>query len=255
MSQPAILLHGLYGSGNNWRSIARRFEKDYTLYTPDLRCHGRAPHHPDMRYTTLAADIIDLLDKENIDQAKLVGHSMGGKVAMATALLEPTRVSGLMVVDIAPVTYDHSREHGSLINAMQALDLTAVNSREDADQALSKSIPNTPVRQFLLTNLVRQDNQWAWRLPLDILADQLPELQDWPASLSGRQWDGPAHFVYGGQSDYVLPSSHATIRQFFPAATLHCIDGVGHWVHAEKPDAFATELHSFLTGKHHVRGL
>ena len=255
MSQPVILLHGLYGSGNNWRSVARRFKDDYTVYTPDLRCHGQAPHHPDMRYTTLAADVIDLLDQENIEQANLVGHSMGGKVAMAVALLASTRVSHLMVVDIAPTAYEHSQEHGALISAMRALDLSRIDSRDDADQALSESIPNPQIRQFLLTNLVRQQDQWSWRLPLDILADQLPALQDWPAALNERHWDGPAHFVYGGQSNYVVPTHRATISQLFPAATFHCIEGVGHWVHAEKPDAFVTELHSFLTGKHHVRGL
>lgn len=253
--EPVLFLHGLYGSGNNWRSIVRSFEDSHRIYTPDLRCHGRSPHAADMRYPTMAQDVLALLDEENIERAHLVGHSMGGKVAMALALLAPERVGRLMVVDIAPINYDHGREHGEIITALQALDLSRIRSREQADDALSLSIPKPQVRQFLLTNLQRQEGQWAWRLPLDIIADQLPALQAWPQQLNQTQWDGPAEFIYGGKSQYVTPSSETAIKTAFPNATTTCIEGVGHWVHAENPNAFMQKLQPFLIGKHHVRGL
>lgn len=250
--EPVFLLHGLYGSGANWRGIARRFADSHRVYTPDLRCHGRSPHASDMSYLSLAADVLALFDAQAIEQAPVVGHSMGGKVAMTLALLAPERISRLMVVDIAPVTYDHSQEHGNVIAALQALDLSQIKNREAADLALSAAIPNAQVRQFLLTNLQQQQGQWSWRIPLEIFADQLPALQAWPEPLDRADWAGPAEFVYGGRSNYVTASHTQVIKQRFPSAITHCIEDVGHWVHAENPDAFLKKLQPFLIGKNHV---
>ncbi len=241
-----VMLHGLYGSGNNWRGIARQFEKSHRTLLPDLRNHGHSPTHPDMDYRRMAADVLALLDREGIDQASLVGHSMGGKVAMALALTAPQRVERLLVVDIAPMAYDHSAEHGRIIQAMREVNLGALRSREDADSALSESIPHAAVRQFLLTNLQREGGHWQWRIPLDILADQLPVIQGWPSGL-GTFSDAPVEFIHGGASGYVDDRGRAAIAGHFPDATVLSYAGVGHWIHAEDPKRFSTDLHTFLS--------
>ena len=247
--EPVIMLHGLYGSGNNWRGIARALENDYRVLRPDLRNHGQSPHDPDMDYRSMAADVVALMDASGIDRASLIGHSMGGKVAMALALMHPERLERLVVVDIAPVTYDHSQEHGGIIRALQAIDLASVKSREDADRQLEERITTPMVRQFLLTNLQRQGDGWSWRIPLDILADQLPVIQSWPSALA-NSWAGPACFLYGGNSSYVNQAGIAEARQRFPNAQFDCIEGVGHWVHAEAPAAFIDRIQHFQ-GNHH----
>jgi len=239
---PLVLLHGLYGSGNNWRTQARELAERYRVLLPDLRNHGRSPHAPDMDYRSLAADIDALLDGEGIERAAVVGHSMGGKAAMALALTRPQRVAALVVVDIAPVAYDH--DHDAIIAALQGLDLERLTRREDADAALAADIPEAMVRQFLLTNLQRRDGGWAWRIPLDILADQRRVVEGWPP-LEGR-WPGPAAFIHGGASDYVNAEGAAAIRRYFPAARVEALPGVGHWVHAEAPGDFGQRLRAFL---------
>lgn len=245
-----IMLHGLYGSGNNWRGIARALEPEYRMLRPDLRNHGQSPHSPDMDYRSMAEDVVALMDARGLATSSLVGHSMGGKVAMALALMHPERVERLMVVDIAPVTYDHSQEHGGIIRAMQAVDLGSINSRDDADQQLEERIAAPMVRQFLLTNLQRQGDGWSWRIPLDTLADQLPIIQSWPQALDGT-WDGPACFLYGGNSSYVDEAGRTEALKRFPNAQLDCIEDVGHWVHAEAPAAFIDRIQHFQGNHHH----
>lgn len=242
---PLILLHGLYGSGTNWRGIARHFESDYRVLLPDLRGHGQSPAHPDMDYRRMADDVVALMDRAGLEQARVVGHSMGGKVAMTLALCHPARVERLGVVDIAPIAYDHGAEHGGIIAALQQLDTDHLSSRAEADAALAPAIPSTLVRQFLLTNLQRQGDGWSWRIPLDILADQLPVIQGWPLSTE-PQWDGPALFIHGEASGYVDATGRERIRRHFPHAQIKGLPGVGHWVHAEAPTAFIEHLDPFL---------
>jgi len=242
---PLILLHGLYGSGANWRGIARAFEASHSVLLPDLRGHGQSPAHPDMDYRRMADDVIALMDRKGIEQARLVGHSMGGKVAMALALCHPTRVERLVVVDIAPVAYDHAAEHGGLIAALQQLDLQALSSHSEADAALAPTIPSDPVRQFLLTNLQREGRTWQWRIPLDILAEQLPVIQGWPLDTT-QTWTGPALFIHGEASGYVTSANTAVIHAHFPQAEVIGLPGAGHWVHAEAPKPFTEHLDRFL---------
>ena len=240
-----IFLHGLYGSGNNWRGIARACLDDHQVLLPDLRNHGRSPHDPDMDYRRMAADVVALMDARGIERARLVGHSMGGKVAMTLALCHPTRVERAMVVDIAPIAYDHSAEHGGIIAALQGLDTRGIDNREQADAALAAAIPSAMVRQFLLTNLQRRNSGWTWRIPLDILADQLPVIQGWPLpNLENQQT--PLLFLHGGASDYVDARGRAAIARQFPEASVEAIAGAGHWVHAEAPAAFSERLRHFL---------
>jgi len=244
-----VMLHGLYGSGNNWRGIARSLEPTRRVLRPDLRNHGQSPHDADMDYRALAGDVVALLDASGIEQADVMGHSMGGKVAMALALTHPQRLRRLMVVDIAPMAYDHEHEHGGLIRAMQAIDLAAAGSREAVDAQLARTVTHPMIRQFLLTNLQRRGEHWVWRIPLATLADQLPVIQGWPGGL-GRLSDRPARFVHGGASDYVDTAGRAAIAQHFPAADVVSYPGVGHWLHAEAPQRFTDELTDFLTTLH-----
>lgn len=241
---PLLILHGLYGSGSNWGSHAKWLAERYEVILVDLRNHGRSFHAPDMRYSTMAADVRALLDALALDEPIVLGHSMGGKVAMTLALQSPERVRALVVADIAPVAYDHGT-HQPLIDALRALDLSLVRSRADADAALAQRIPNRTLRLFLLTNLERQGERYRWRIPLDILADQLPVLEGFPP-LDGR-YEGPALFLHGAESDYVGADNRAVIERYFPHARLEAVPGAGHWLHAEQPERFAAALREFLS--------
>ncbi|WP_440996744.1 alpha/beta fold hydrolase [Arhodomonas sp. SL1] len=240
---PLVLLHGLYGSGNNWRSYARRWAADYRVLLPDLRNHGRSPRDPRMDYPAMAADIERLLEREGAEEATLLGHSMGGKVAMALALTRPARLRALVVADIAPVAYGGD-EHAGIIAAMQAVDLAGIRSRRDADAELSEQIETPAVRQFLLTNLEQEDGSWRWRLPLGILAESLPAIQGWPG-IDGH-WEGPTLFVHGGRSPYVDAAGREAISRLFPQAEVETISNSGHWLHVEAPKAFTETVERFL---------
>lgn len=243
-AQPTlVLLHGLYGSASNWARIVSTLAQDYRVLSPDLRNHGGSPQHADMRYPAMAADVLALLDSLDIEKAHILGHSMGGKVAMLCALQSPQRLHSLIVADMAPRAYADG-EHQAIIDAMRELDLTALDSRRAADQALAAAIPVQGVRQFLLTNLQRRQEHWCWRLPLDILSDQLPVIMDWP-TVEGR-FNGPALFLHGGRSDYLSSPDHAVIQRLFPKAHIRCLENRGHWLHAEDPAAFSEEVMQFL---------
>ncbi len=238
-----LLLHGLYGSGNNWRRYARRWSAHYRVLLPDLRNHGRSPHSEHMDYPAMAADLLRVLEREGMDRVTVLGHSMGGKVAMAMALTAPRQVDGLIVADMAPVTYEN-RGHDSILAAMQAVDLDSVNSRSDADAALAEAVDSPMVRQFLLTNLERRTDGWGWRLPLATLRRALPTIQGWPA-LDGR-WEGPALFVHGANSDYVDGRGRDAIAHYFPGASVERIADAGHWLHVETPEAFTSAVERYL---------
>ncbi|KAB7622677.1 alpha/beta fold hydrolase [Alkalilimnicola sp. S0819] len=239
-----VILHGLYGSGPNWNPQARRLLDRYRVIQPDLRNHGRSPHAEPMDYPAMAEDLRALLDEEALEQAIILGHSMGGKAAMTLALQAPERVRALVVADIAPVPYRHTQGHRQIIDALLALDTAALNSREEADQALANAIPETLVRQFLLTNLVRGAQGYHWRIPLARLRAALPNIEGFPAF--AEPYPGPALFIHGGASDYLAPEHEATVHRLFPQARLETLAGAGHWLHVEQPEVFADALESFL---------
>lgn len=240
---PLLILHGLYGSGSNWGSHAKWLAEDFDVILPDLRNHGRSFHHADMRYTAMAADVRRLMDALQLESTLVLGHSMGGKTAMTLALESPQRVRALVVADIAPVDYRH-QSHDNLIATMRRLDFSRIRSRADADAALAKDIPDKGLRQFLLTNLRGGSHGYGWRIPLDILADGLAQLEGFSAT-DGR-YDGPTLFVYGANSDYVTDEAKQPIRRYFPNAQLRAIENAGHWLHAEQPELFAGVLKEFL---------
>jgi pimeloyl-ACP methyl ester carboxylesterase len=245
-ARPAIvMLHGLFGSSTNWGSVARQLAGRYFLLVPDLRNHGQSPHHPDSGYPAMVDDLLGLLDQHGLADATLVGHSMGGKVAMHLALTHPQRVTGLAVVDMAPVRYTHN--FAGVLAGFNAVDLTAIHSRTDADAQMAKHVTGSGVRAFLLQNLVKRSAGWAWRLNLDALAAAQREITGFPPQPAGAQFAGPTSFIYGDQSDYVTPAYLSQIQRYFPDAVQCQVAQAGHWVYADQPQGFMSCLVEFLT--------
>ena len=238
---PVVLLHGLFGAARNFGAIQRSLASRFHVIALDMRNHGDSPHAPDMRYPTLAADVYETLSSLGIGHAALIGHSMGGKAAMALALLRPDFVGRLLVADIAPVAYRHGNE--AITQAMQAIPLTPSLTRQDADAALTAAVPRADIRAFLLQNL-RFEATPRWRIGLAEIAAAIPDLEGWPR-LDGA-YTGPSLFVTGANSDYVLADHRPAIRARFPAARFVAIKNSGHWVHADNPAGFLSVVEAFL---------
>ena len=238
-----IFLHGLFGSSANWHSIARRLEGQLHLMVPDLRNHGRSPHEDTVDYPAMAADVLGMMDGRRLDQAMLIGHSMGAKVAMWLALDQPHRVDRLMAVDMAPVRYGHGFD--SILSALQHIDPERLASRSEAEVLLVERLDNRMLAQYLLLNLGLQRGRYYWRMNLDALVRGIGSILDFP-DVGDRRFPGKAWFVYGGQSDYVTPSYNRVITRLFPYARLRMLAGAGHWVYAERPEEFLAVVNSFL---------
>ncbi len=241
---PLLVLHGLFGSGSNWRSLARAFADTHRVVVADLRNHGLSLHLPRMRYLDMAEDLRELLYALGIDRAQWIGHSMGGKAAMTVALRYPEVVGHLVVIDIAPVAYRH--DHGHLVAAMTGLDLDRIRSRNQAEEALRDDIPDDVIRRFLLQNLVLDQGRYRWRLNLPALQRDMDEIVGFPPDLDGAHFPGPSLFVAGGASNYIAAGHHGAIRGFFPRAEIQVIDGAGHWVHVDKPEPLVQAIRRFL---------
>ena len=239
---PLLLLHGLFGSAANWHGIARRLGEERPVLVPDLRNHGDSPHAPRMDYPAMAEDLAATLDAENAGRIVVVGHSMGGKLAMWLALCCPERLAGLAVVDIAPRRYPDGFD--PLIDALIALPLGAIRDRRDADRRLAQQIPSAAVRGYLLQNLRRAPDGWQWRIDLAAIAAAMPALLDFPDP-DGSQFTGPTLFIYGTASPYIDAAALPAIRARFPLARLRAIPNAGHWVYADSPDAFTAALQAF----------
>ncbi len=237
-----VLLHGLFGSAINWHTIAKQLADEHHVVVPDLRNHGQSPHDDDVSYPSMAGDVLELLDELRIEQACLVGHSMGAKVAMCLALEHGERVAGLVSVDMAPVRYpDHFSE---IFAALESLPLSDIEDRRQADELLADSLESPMLRGYLLQNLEKKDGRWRWRMNLPALSAGRQTLFDFPEC--GTQYLGPALFIYGGNSDYVKPEYSPAIHQYFPYARERAIAGAGHWVYAEQPDTFIDVLTGFF---------
>ncbi|MEE2025157.1 MULTISPECIES: alpha/beta fold hydrolase [Alkalimonas] len=238
-----VLLHGLFGSQDNLAGIARAAESDFTVLSMDLPNHGRSPHTDAMNYRQMAQAVLDSLP-DDADSFYLLGHSMGGKTAMQLALIAPQRVKALLVADIAPVAYE--ARHNQIIEAMQAVELAKLQTRQDADKQLARSIAEPGVRQFLLKNLLKTGEQFSWRCNLAVIAKRYHEVQ---AAPKGEPYTGPVLFIKGANSDYILPEHQGAIQALFPQAKAKIIHGAGHWLHAEKPAAFHKIVLDFLHGQ------
>jgi pimeloyl-ACP methyl ester carboxylesterase len=239
--QPLVLLHGLFGSADNWGTFAKHFSQYYQVISVDLRNHGRSPHSESQNYTDMAGDLVELCDSLNLDTIHLLGHSLGGKVAMQFATQYPERIDQLIVVDIAMRTYPDAQTY--LIDAMMAVDLSTVQSRSEVDQILSSTIENAKVRQFLLMNLVKTDGNLQWRINLPALKANYPVIRQ--AVCESAQYDKPCLFIRGERSDYVRDDDVEQIRAHFIKAQFASLP-TGHWVHAEQPQAFIEVVAQFL---------
>ncbi|MBU1554039.1 MAG: alpha/beta fold hydrolase [Gammaproteobacteria bacterium] len=239
---PVVLIHGLFGSFENLGVIERSLSEQFQVVNIDVRNHGRSDHSDEMNYPLMADDLAQTLDNLGIDTAVLLGHSMGGKLAMAFALKQPQRVSKLILADIAPVTYP--ARHNNIFAGLNAVKLDAITSRNEADTQLAQHIDEAGVRQFLLKSLIKQEDKFSWRFNLAALQANYQQLIGAP--LVKGCYAGPVLFIKGGDSDYILPEHKAQIMQLFPKAQAKVIQGTGHWLHAEKPAAFTKLVKDFL---------
>jgi esterase len=240
------ILHGLFGSGRNWAGIAQRLAAHHRVIALDLRNHGVSPWAETMGYAEMAADVSTTLNASGHRRFALLGHSMGGKVAMVLALGRVEDVERLVVVDIAPVAYQ--ARHLAYVRAMRALDLGAIKRRAEADARLAPAIPDAAERGFLLQNLVFDGGNARWRLNLAAIELAMADLVGFPVLPPAASYRGPALFVAGGRSDYLRPEHKAEIRRRFPVARIARIADAGHWLHAEQPQAFLDIVEPFLAG-------
>lgn len=237
-----VLIHGLFGDADNLNNLARSLEDEFTTLAVDVRNHGESFHTDSMDYDSMAADVIAVLDHLKIKQAFLVGHSMGGKIAMQIAIDHPDRVHAAVFADIAPVAYDD--RHRDILDALEKLDLSKVESRGDADKQLAQSIETRGVRQFLLKNLRRKNEAYQWRLNLSGIDANYKTIT---GSIGDGCYEGPVLFIKGTESDYILKEHQQAINKQFPNAEAKIMEGAGHWLHAEKPRIFNRLVKRFLT--------
>ncbi|MEM9139933.1 MAG: alpha/beta fold hydrolase [Pseudomonadota bacterium] len=240
---PLVIAHGLFGSARNFNTMGRKLAQGRRVALVDMRNHGDSPWDNSVAYPDMAGDLAQAIQGLG-GPAVVLGHSMGGKAAMALALEHPDLVAGLIVADIAPITYPHS--HLGYIQAMRALDLSGITRRGEADPMLADAIPDAPIRAFILQNLIVEAGAARWRLNLKALEAGMDTLTGWPDALDSRAYGGPCLFLKGGASDYVDAAGEARGRMLFPSAEVRAIDGAGHWLHAERPDAFRHAVEAFL---------
>ncbi|MCP4980536.1 MAG: alpha/beta fold hydrolase [Gammaproteobacteria bacterium] len=244
--KPLLVLHGLFGSGKNWQSHTRRFANHFQVYNVDLRNHGQSFHADEMNYSVMAADLRRLLQRLDLENCYILGHSMGGKVAMTLAMLNPDLVTAMVVADIAPASYFH--HYDDLINPILALRLDTIESRAQADQLLRQNIPEDQLRAFLLQNLVRESDSWHWRVNWQVIQRDMEWLTGFDVLPGDWRVDVPTLFLRGGNSDYIGDAETEVIRQHFSDYKIETIEAAGHWLHAENPDAFNRFALAFLLG-------
>lgn len=240
--KPLVILHGLFGSADNWFSIARELDKEFTMYLVDQRNHGDSPHSSAWNYDLMVEDLKELLNDEGLEKAFLMGHSMGGKTVMNFALKYPERVEKLIVADIAPRYYPV--HHESILEGLNSLDLKAINSRKEADDALAKYISEPGIRQFLLKSLGRDAEGFAWKINLPVITRNIEIVGE--ALPEGESYEGPTLFLAGANSHYIQQKDLPEILEFFPNYELEFVQKAGHWLHAEQPHAVVEEIRRFL---------
>ena len=241
--------HGLFGQGKNWTRAAKSLADRHRVMLVDMPNHGRSGWTDHLDYVAYADHLAGLFGAN--DPVRLVGHSMGGKIAMVLALRHPELVERLVVVDIAPVAYESASEFAGYIAAMQALDLDSFERRSEADAALSEAAPNRTVRSFLLQNLRRDDDGWRWQANLSLLGRELPALGGWPEDQlrDTAPYDGRVLWVSGANSSYITDAYAPAMMRWFPRTARITIKDAGHWVHSEQPEVFEEILARFLADR------
>lgn len=239
----AILIHGLFGSRDNLAQLGKSISDAYQVLMVDALNHGLSPRSKDMSYPYQASELLKLIDSLEQSQVTLIGHSMGGKIAMAAALLQPEKVERLVIADMAPVSYP--RSHDRVFNALMEIDTQKLSARSQASWQLDQKLTEPGVASFLLKSLYRTDSSWEWRFDLNNLYEQYPAILDWP--FKDRVYEKPILFIKGQNSDYLHPRYQQQVLDQFPKASLKIIQDTGHWLHAEKPSLFNRLVLQFLT--------
>jgi esterase len=241
---PLLVLHGLFGSSSNWRSVALRLASTHTVHSVDLRNHGASPWADSMGYAEMADDVLQVCDRLRLKSPVVIGHSMGGKTAMALALRHPQRVGRLIVVDIAPVTYTDTLT--SFAEAMRGANVIAAATRAEVQARLRQAVPDPAVVPFLMQNLVVRNDHFDWRLNLLGISASMAQLCSFPSELLGLRFEGAVAVIAGEHSDYVTESDGVEFLPMFPRNRVEFIKGAGHWVHADQPEAFLGALRRAL---------
>lgn len=239
-----VLLHGLFGSGRNLATLGKQLAGTHRVYALDLPNHGDSPHEAALDIPSMADRVADTLISLNVSDCKLLGHSLGGKVAMSLALRYPKLVNRLVVVDIAPVTYPP--HHSEILTALQSLNLSAVESRSQADKLLSELVEDLPTRQFLLQSLRKQRQSFCWKFNLDELAQSYDHLRAGISLGDSPPFNKLVLLIGGEHSKYIRPENEPAMRELFPQFTYREIAGAGHWPHAEKPQSFNAIVEKFF---------
>ncbi len=240
--QAVILIHGLFGNSDNLKNLASALEQNYQVIRVDLPNHGNSEHWHSMDYPSLAQECVELLQQLKLSEAHFVGHSMGGKVAMALALLHPEMVTSLVVADIAPVAY--SPRHQKVFAGLTSLPLANVTSRKFALDHLTHADIDLGTAQFLLKNLQKTDNGFEWKMNLEGLIENYPHIIGW--DMPDAVYPKPCFFIRGGDSEYVLAEHTSAIMKQFPQVSAKTINGTGHWLHAQKPEIFNRLVVEFI---------
>jgi esterase len=241
--EPLVILHGLFGSADNWYTLSKVFAEKFRVFTIDQRNHGQSPHSDDFNYQLLTEDLEQFLTDHSLECVNIIGHSMGGKTAMNFAVKNPSRVSRLLVVDIVPKSYPVHHDH--ILDGLMAVPISKLTSRTEADRILMEHIDEPDVRQFLLKNLTRTpDGRFAWKINLPALDKHIEEIG--AGIVYPGRYEGPTLFVNGTRSNYFKSGDEKFIHPIFPQAEISFLD-TSHWVQAEKPMEFAQLAIEFLT--------
>jgi len=242
---PAIILHGLFGQSDNWVTVGRRIADQFHVLIPDQRNHGQSPHTSIHSFPAMADDLSEFIEEHQLENPVLIGHSMGGKVAMTYALENTGKVQKLVIIDISPRKYPERITHTQIISQMMGIDLENTKTRGEVEKILDSKISEPRIRMFILKNLYYKiDGNLAWRLNLDAINQSMDLLFDGIRSES--LYKGPTLFIRGGKSDYVPDSDIPLIKNLFPEVLIKTISGASHWIHADAPEELCVLLSDFL---------
>ncbi|MBF0266242.1 MAG: alpha/beta fold hydrolase, partial [Gammaproteobacteria bacterium] len=226
-------MHGLFGQGKNWHSIASKLSQKHDIYVPDLPNHGHSYHSKELNYEFLSKSIVEFLEQMHLSQVNFIAHSMGGKTAMTIALKAPEYIHQLVIVDIAPVTYEH--DFSQILLALQSVPVHTLEKRRHAEKILSESINDHRIRQFLLSNLAKVKGRYCWQFNLASIQENINEIVNFP-QISNKQFNSKCWFVAGMDSDYINKNDSIAIKKYFPKANIIKIKNAGHWVHVEQAE-------------------
>jgi len=241
--QDLIIIHGLFGMSDNWNTLGKQFSKYCRVHLIDLRNHGRSPHSDSFNYEVMCLDVLEYMQDNNIENPIILGHSLGGKVAMKFAFLYPGKMNKLIVADISPRKYN-TDFHQNLLRVLEKIRLEDFETREEIDKVLSENYDDKGMRLFILKNLYRNENkEFAWRFNIHVLLDKVSNIQE--ADFVKGICKVPTHFIRGGNSNYITTQDEFLINKHFSDFSIATIEGAAHWLHAEKPEHFYGEVMGF----------